>query len=276
MTTEYLVRNGKKLGYAQSSYTYDKPETVGQIQFAWMDDVTKPFKGDPMTIISPYVQQDSVEDVDVSKFTTDVDYMQVAPNECSQDGFAMFACVIETESIEVNTLLPMLLTEPLKAGDIITSLGSGSSIILYPTQNTGFYYSVSSSMLPYVVPEDIVMCIGSHVTMSVRRAGEPEVPYVQLNYDNKLQNGYLSFWYLQRYYEWDMPAYQYRIGDGSTQMAFGVQRIKTQNVSFPALNDIDIMKLIKTNIGNGQIEKISINLSDRNARVTLKFDETTN
>lgn len=275
LTTELLTRNGKPLDYAQNSYTYDKPDTVGQYQFAWMDDVTIPFKGEPIKIISPYVQQSAVDNVDVAKFTTDIDYMQAAPNECSKDGFALLACVIDTENITINVI--QQLTNPLKAGDIITSIGNAQSISIYPTLDTSYYINVTRNMLPYIVPQEIVMIVGN-TTITVRKEGEVSVPFVNNpESENKLQNGYLSFWYLQRYYDWNMPAPFYLIGDSQTQqIAKGVKRLKTQTIDFLALNDIDTKKLIKTNIGNGQIEKISINLSDRNARVTLKFDENPN
>jgi len=38
------------------------------------------------------------------------------------------------------------------------------------------------------------------------------------------------------------------------------------------LYDPDMVKLIKTQLGNGTIQKISINLSSRNAKATLKYD----
>ena len=69
-----------------------------------------------------------------------------------------------------------------------------------------------------------------------------------------------------------MPASRYKIGNEDvTQYAKGVIKLKTQDVSFPALEDVDLQKLIKTSIGEGQIEKLSINLSSRNGKATLKF-----
>jgi hypothetical protein len=45
-----------------------------------------------------------------------------------------------------------------------------------------------------------------------------------------------------------------------------------QKVKFPSLDSINTTKLVKTYLGNGQIEKISVNLSSRINQVTLKYD----
>ena len=69
-----------------------------------------------------------------------------------------------------------------------------------------------------------------------------------------------------------MPASRYKIGDEDIiQYAQGVKKLKIQDISFPALEDVDLQKLIKTSIGEGQIEKLTINLSSRNGKATLKF-----
>ena len=76
---------------------------------------------------------------------------------------------------------------------------------------------------------------------------------------------------MQRYYAYDMPAPDYEI-DGEQYTAIGVKRLKTQSIRFPALHDPDLLQLVKTYLGDGAIEKISVNLSSRNANATLKYD----
>lgn len=89
----------------------------------------------------------------------------------------------------------------------------------------------------------------------------------------KIQNYYLSFEYLQRHdYYWQMPAARYRI-NGVLFEPYPA-KLKMQDVSFPALVDPDILKLVKTGIGSGQIQKLSINLASRNAKATLCYDTT--
>lgn len=86
-----------------------------------------------------------------------------------------------------------------------------------------------------------------------------------------LQNGLLSFTYLQTFYVYDMPAPKYEI-DGVEHEAVGTRRLKTSNVRFPSFLDPSVFAFIKTNLGNGMIEKISVNLSSRTAQATLKYD----
>jgi len=108
----------------------------------------------------------------------------------------------------------------------------------------------------------------------VLTSGEYKLPYYTFTIDGVdyiLQNAYAAFAYLQLYYRWDMPAKDYT-RNGVQETALGIKKLKNQSVSFPALYDPDMVKLIKTQLGNGTIQKISINLSSRNAKATLKYD----
>lgn len=196
LTEQYVVRNGKKWAFATSKYTFDKPKMPARYQFGWMDDVTQPFEGSPIDIISKYVNQDNIEEITVSNFTSDVDYMLLNPSACSNDGFALLAPVLTD--------------------------------------------------------------------------GKYKLPYIQFG-ESLLQNGFMSFKYLQKYYRYDLPAPVYEI-DGQQYYAYGVKKLKSQTLKFPVYIDPDLTCLIKTNMGDGVIEKISINLSSRNATATLKYD----
>lgn len=100
------------------------------------------------------------------------------------------------------------------------------------------------------------------------------VPTKTLSFDGstyKLQNPFASFCYLQRFYLYDLPAPAYSIG-GQGGIALGTQRYKESEATFPALYDPDTKNLVKTNIGEGQIDKLSITLQGRTAKATLKYD----
>lgn len=102
-----------------------------------------------------------------------------------------------------------------------------------------------------------------------------EVPIVERQVEGvmyKMQNGYLAFCDLQpKYWLYDMPAPRLKVNALETT-AIGVARNKTQEVRFPALYDIQMEKLIKTMLGNSNVEKCSINLETRTAIVELKHD----
>ena len=88
-----------------------------------------------------------------------------------------------------------------------------------------------------------------------------------------IQNGMLSFSYLEKqYYKYDLPCWYYKIGDdGGSEYASGIKKSRHQEVTFPAIDDPDLYELIKTDMGEGQIEKISINLTSRKAKATLGY-----
>ena len=197
LTAMQNTRNGKPWSFGLNQWKYDKPDMTQRYQFGWMDDVTQLFDGYPIDIISGYVEEGKVENIDISRFTSDIDYILLNPGDVSKDGFVLLAA------------------------------------------NTG-------DALPYL-------------TVTVGQA------------TYTLQNGWVSFSFLQQYYKWDLPAYSYMI-HGVSLTASGVKRLKTQQVTFPARTEPDLQRLVKTALGGGVIRKISINLSSRTATATLDYD----
>lgn len=196
-------RNKKPYGYNTTKYNYNKESLPEQIVFSWMDDVTAGFIGKPIVINSRFVQLGKVDDIQIEKFTSDIDYMLINPAACSPDGFALFAAVWDE------------ITERYK------------------------------------------------------------LPFISKNIDGaqlKLQNGYVSVIYLQpTFWVYDLPSYDVKI-NGEPGAVRGITRTKTQSVKYPSIEDPDPLKLVKTYIGNGQINKLSINLSSRQNQIELLYD----
>lgn len=196
------IRNGKPMSFATSEYSYDKSDMPERYEVSWMDEVTLPFRGMPIEVVSKYVQAGKIEDVTISNFTSDIDYMLLNPSEISNDGFA-----------------------------ILSTVRSGADIV---------------------------------------------VPFIKINIGGTiytLQNGYLSMGYVQpEFWRYDAPARRMGI-NGRPDYAQSIARNKKQTVSFPAGDDEpDPNKLIKTELGSGQVEKISLNLSSRYIKANLKYD----
>ena len=200
LTALFQPRNGKSLAFALDSWSYDKPETVGQYVFGWMDDASLPFRGYPITILNKFVDEERVENINISDFSSDIDYTLVSPNEVSKDGW--------------------MLLQPI--------------------------YTNSEYQLPIISILD----------------GAKE--YIA-------QNGYCSFLYCRRYYNWDLPAPTYRFGN-TIYTAEGTKKLRRQAVQFVSLGEINLQKLITTNIGNGKIDKITLSLLSRNAQIELLYD----
>lgn len=199
------VRNGKKLAFATSEYSFDKVDMPERYQFEWMDDVTTPFEGLPIEITSKYVTAGKIEEINISNFTSDIDLMLLNPGAISSDGFALFAAV---------------------------------------TPSGG---------------------------------GQLELPFTRQTVDNVeyyLQNGYVAFCNIQpTYWVYDMPARNFKINNSPYYAMGGLERKKKQTLNFPAgTTDPNPMQLVKTYIGNGQVDKLSVNLCSRNIKATLKYD----
>ena len=102
--------------------------------------------------------------------------------------------------------------------------------------------------------------------------GEYVLPYLTNGLYDELQNGYAAFKFLQTYYFYDLPAWNYTIGS-ATGVALGVKRLKVQEkVVIPAYSDPNYYELVKTYVGEGTIRKLSIDLQSRSAEATLEYD----
>ena len=296
LVTQQVTRNGKAWAFARNQYKFEKPEMAARYQFAWMDDCTQLFNGYPIDIISQYVNPENVQQIDVPKFSSDVDYILLNPSAISKDGFVLMAGV--SEELVPNTIAVNGQSTLQGASfnfDLTPYKGKKMRVKITADRNrmtlwqTGTEQPTSIGMLEeaneYYTFEFTVIGSGLGISgwgsdtafysrinsLMVMEYSLPYYNFPSLNADHFLQNGYLAFAFLQQYYAYDMPAWDYKI-NGETKTAFGVKRLKTQTLNFPALNDPDLVQLIRTYMGDGQIAKLALNLSSRNAAVTLNFD----
>lgn len=103
-----------------------------------------------------------------------------------------------------------------------------------------------------------------------------ELPYLERTVDGaalKLQNGLMSFLFLHpNFWTYDLPSKNVSINGADYLFVKGVERKKKQKIAFPSLEDPNPLQLIKTYLGDGQIEKLSINLQSRMNDIELKYD----
>ena len=312
LTTQQVPRNGKEWAFARNQYKFDKPEMAARYQFGWMDDVTQLFEGYPIDIISKYVNSESIEQIDVSHFTSDIDYILLNPGAISKDGFVLLSCVsyqseqrlydssnfdgkiwdgskVEAATSDLNGFVIKVSPNseyPVVVNGSIVSIWAFSSI---PTIGVGdnaierLYLNngkiVTKNEAQYLLITVRISLFTSLLFTDNYATGDSgnhtlELPYINFPIDGNdhyLQNAYVAFCFLQQYYAYDMPAPSYEI-NGKQMNAYGVKKLKNQTLRFPVLNDPNLMELVKTNLGNGTIEKLSVNLSSRNANATLKYD----
>lgn len=197
-------KNNKPWAFGTSKYSFDKPDMAERFEFSWMDEVTDAFVGYPIEIHSKYIQRGKIEEVSVSTFTSDIDYLLLNPNTASPEGFALFGAIWNSNEQQY------------------------------------------------------------------------ELPYVQRNVDGadlRLQNGLMSFIYLQpNFWNYNLPSRNVSINNTTDHYIEGVERTLKQTISYPSLEDPDPLKLIKTTLGTGEIEKISVSLCSRMNKIELKYD----
>jgi hypothetical protein len=312
LTQQVVTRNGKPWAFARNQYEFDKPEMVARYQFGWMDDVTEFFEGYPIDIISKYVNPGNVEQIDVSQFTSDIDYILLNPGEISKDGFVLLGAKFEIPFVQggVNVLANVGRPYSSMLNSSSTSLRSGlidsnNEPIICVLENSNYgiglaYFDAnnryvgwsgwqfSSYSFPATGQKYVIMLVKSggaqisladipNISISVngKNVNGFALPYANFNVNETehiLQNAWVSFMFLQQYYMYDMPAWKVEI-NGIEQWVRGIKKLKTQTIKFPVLTEPDNMfNLIKTELGNGTIQKMSVNLSSRNANATLKYD----
>ena len=166
-----------------------------------MDEATDVFRGQPIEVVGTFVERGKIEEVNISGFNADIDYILLNPSNVSEDGFALMAAV---SSGGVMTL-PMV--------------------------------DISAGGQSYVV-----------------------------------QNGLLAMVALQpNYLTYNMPSWSLKV-NGTDATADGIMLGRTQQVKVPCgINDLDIQKLVRTTIGNGEVQKMTMQLLSRVAKVTLGY-----
>lgn len=301
LTTEVAIRNGKPWSFGTKQYEFSKVTMPERYQFGWMDDATKMFDGYPIEVVSPFVNRGNIEEITVNNFSSDVDYMLLNPSAFSQDGYALLGT--KTVSMLSNVFGSRIITiqasgdwynwiigEPVigtKTGFRVEVL-TGSLHVVYSGNGAaraiGDYgvgvhdvYIDINILGGILIMQNTTGYTNTRFTI-LNRYGNNALPIVNTIIDGVeyiTQNGYVSFAYLApNFYLYDLPSYDVIINNRN-YVALGITREKKQTIKFPMLNAPDVRKLIKTDIGDGQIEKISVNLSSRNANATLMFDTYT-
>ena len=118
--------NKKPIEYFQSEIEYDKSDLPHRYEFGWMDDATELFGGATIDVESNIVQKDKVEDINISKFSSDVDYMVTNPSSFSSDGFTLLCPIKVNGSLELPMLNMTLVDEDGRSYQAILQNGYAS------------------------------------------------------------------------------------------------------------------------------------------------------
>lgn len=88
------------------------------------------------------------------------------------------------------------------------------------------------------------------------------------------QNYLCSWLYLARYYMLDMPAYRIEYTRAPSSDAYrvtGIKQFKQQDIEFQTDENIDLNKAIKTSVGTGIIDSLSMNIDTKLISATLVY-----
>ena len=306
LTKTTLPRSGKAWAYGMEPYQFEKPDMAERYVFSWMDETTEPFSGMPLEVLSPYVSKGKKEEINISNFTSDIDFMLLEPEAISDDGYALFFAVpgeavdtsggifdyvttsgtdgITEPRLPVRTLfqgqaatLEVEATGGGTAGLVFFDSSGGLIAGSYPTITAGGSRLTLDLQIPQGAAAMAFLAEGT-VTAKVYGLlayGLPQLPYIDVTMDGvqyNLQNGLLSFAHLQAaYWRYDMPAPRLKI-NGSEYSALSIERKKTQQATYPATLPYDPVLLVHTPVGDGQVKEASISLSSLTAKTTLKYD----
>lgn len=306
LTKTTLPRSGKAWAYGMEPYQFEKPDMAERYVFSWMDETTEPFSGMPLEVLSPYVSKGKKEEINVSNFTSDIDFMLLEPEAISDDGYALFFAV-PGEAVDtsggifdyVTTSGTDGITEPrlpvrtLFQGQAATleveATGGGTAGLVFFDSSGGLiagsYPTITADgsrlTLDLQIPQGAAaMAFLAEGTVTAKvygllAYGLPQLPYIDVTMDGvqyNLQNGLLSFAHLQAaYWRYDMPAPRLKI-NGSEYSALSIERKKTQQATYPATLPYDPVLLVRTPVGDGQVKEASVSLSSLTAKTTLKYD----
>ena len=90
-------------------------------------------------------------------------------------------------------------------------------------------------------------------------------------YDAVVQNWYASWNYLINFYLYDLPAYTGTSNTLGLLYSSDIKKSMKHTIEFHTEEDLNELQLIKTSIGNGKIESVSVNLDTRLAKVNLMY-----
>lgn len=294
---------------ANTKYSYEDLTMPSKIQFSWMDEASTLFKGSDILITSVYVVKDSTDTKSSAVFSSDVDYLIANPSSVSQDGFV----VVRTEQEElvefvnqragyiedgtgvfIANLAWRTIDLPCCSGTVytirnaqgqvtndvtVTAFNDKKEVLtrLLPfrgvitTQSKAEYLSISWKVQDSPIEPTIAISNVSSV-----KSDNLATYIAQLQYQSKTytsQNIKMCYPYLHyAFNRYGSPAKSMNV-NGIAYQALSVLKHKKNDVEFTQEGELDTNKLIKTLVGTGAFQKVSVNLLNRKINASVLYDD---
>lgn len=305
-TTKMLnPRNGKTWAFATSKWSYDKPEMPERYALAWQDETTENFAGEA-EMLSRYVERGQTEEKTMSDFSADIDYMLANPDSVGEDGFAAIAVsgfkpVAYNYSywgykIDPSTGNPVADNDYFITRSQSLQSDKGFEVVQdfrYRLSHAydGAWYDAAGNFLLGFSPTaaqqggEVVLTAPAkarYYVASFKKSEQSTSTFTPLNYSAVIgeivntgimaQNNIMAFPFLLQYF-WrsSFPARRYRL-NGIVQEADYITPLKSQETAFPSMEDPSPYELVRTPLGEGNVESYTITLLSRMVNMKLLYE----
>jgi hypothetical protein len=125
---------------------------------------------------------------------------------------------------------------------------------------------------PDQVSRDGFAIVKAWVSGGVNNTLYQSVPIAGSTYAPFLQNGAMGWLFLQtEYHRHDLPGGAATM-NGASVVVLGMRKNKFHEVEYPSNSDPYTLGLIRTELGDGLIESVDINIASRMNKTVLRYD----
>lgn len=165
LTTLLESKTGKPWSYKDKKYKFEKSLLFEEIKHSWMDEVSLPFVGVPVKMISPYVEKGNFDERTLSIFTSDIDFIHSQSDLVAPDGFVFF------EAVTVNDKFEVPFVEITIDGDVF-NLQNGFASMFYASLQYWLYDLPST---------DVNLNYEDRTALSVKKTKLQDIEYPSTN-----------------------------------------------------------------------------------------------
>lgn len=305
-----FLRNGqpaKRYADQTNKYTFDLDGMVEKYTYSWQGDGGgDDFKGNPMYFRAGWIEKGSSDDRQVDNIFADLGWLMLnagteTASSKNYDGLFIFGGYrpMMPDAWNENTapldewIVFTIDNRPIRCDLYITApegqqMGINTGSTMIPVTGTGTMQHISMTGVGFDFGTNYTNVIIHRIqttTGNVFRV--PNVDNLLRDDDSKLQNGVLAWPWLQaEYLHYDIPAkkWTYKKDDYTDNPDLvwetdgTIKMVKKQNLAVVPVPDastedaiIGIMG-VRTGLGIGIIDNAKINLSSRNAEMTIIYD----
>ena len=183
LTALYDSRNSKAWSFGLGECKFETEDIASRYEYEWAMGATEVFNGNAIEILSRNIDKGKKEEVSISHFATDLDYIIGNPSSFSNDGWILLAPVLPSANATLATPVGQVNFNNYKQKD-------GTTYRIYVNNPYLSFAYLQQTVLTYGMPASAIICNGVITTAkSVARlmTQQVTVPYE----DNEIEEGKL-------------------------------------------------------------------------------------